>query len=76
MSIAQSLLREFEEQAPIPRKFLERLPEDKLPWKPHQKSMSAGQPAYHLAFIPGGVVRFVPNNPAQAPDFAKFPKRS
>jgi hypothetical protein len=67
---------EFEEQAPITRKFLERLPEDKLTWKPHQKSMSAGQLAYHLAFIPGGVVRFVQNNPAQAPDFAKFPKRS
>jgi len=36
--------------------------------------MSAGQLAHHLAFIPGGVVRFVQNNPAQAPDFANFPR--
>jgi uncharacterized damage-inducible protein DinB len=74
MSIAESLLAEFEVQAPITRKFLERLPEDKLNWKPHEKSMSAGQLAYHVAFVPGGVVRFVQNNPAQAPDFASFPQ--
>lgn len=74
MSISESLLREFEVQAPITRKFLERLPEDKLTWKPHQKSMSAGQLAYHLAFVPGGVVRFVQNSPAQAPEFANFPQ--
>ena len=72
MSIAHSLLAEFEAQAPITRKFLERLPEDKLTWKPHNKSMSAGQLAYHLASVPGGVVRFVQNNPAPAPDFASF----
>jgi uncharacterized damage-inducible protein DinB len=72
MSIAQSLLAEFETQAAITRRFLERLPEDKLTWKPHNKSMSAGQLAYHLAFVPGGVVRFVQNNPAPAPEFASF----
>ena len=74
MSMAQSLLAEFEAQAPITRRFLERLPEDKLTWKPHPKSMSAGQLAYHLAFVPGGVVRFVQNNPAEAPKFADFPQ--
>jgi uncharacterized damage-inducible protein DinB len=74
MSIAQSLLAEFESQAPITRKFLERLPEDKLTWKPHEKSMSAGQLAFHLAFVPGGVIHFVQNNPAQAPEFADFPQ--
>lgn len=77
MSIAQSFLSEFEKQAPITRKFLERLPEDKLTWKPHEKSMSAGQLAYHLAFVPAGVIRFAQDNPAQAPDFAnseRFPQ--
>jgi hypothetical protein len=34
MSIAQSLLAEFEIQASVTRRFLERLPEDKLTWKP------------------------------------------
>jgi uncharacterized damage-inducible protein DinB len=74
MSIAHSLLAEFEVQAPITRKFLERLPEDKLTWKPHDKSMSAGQLAYHLASVPGGIVRFVQNNPAQAPESFNFPQ--
>jgi uncharacterized damage-inducible protein DinB len=73
MSMAQTLLAEFEIQAPITRRFLERLPEDKLTWKPHEKSMTAGQLAYHLAFVPGGVVRFAQNNPAEAPDFS-FPQ--
>jgi uncharacterized damage-inducible protein DinB len=74
MTIAQSMLAEFETQAPITRRFLERLPEDRLTWKPHEKSMSAGQLAYHLAFVPGGAIRFVQNNPAQAPEFADFPQ--
>lgn len=73
MSIAQSILREFEEQAPVTRRFLECLPEDRLTWKPHERSLSAGQLAFHLAFVPGGIVKFVLNSPAQAPDF-KFPQ--
>jgi len=72
-SIAGSLLAEFETQAPVTRRYLERLPEDKLGWKPHPKSMTAGQLAYHLAFVPGGVVRFVQDNPVQAPQF-NFPE--
>ena len=74
MSIAETLLAEFEAQAPITRKFLERLPEDRLTWKPHEKSMTAGQLAYHLAFVPGGVVQFAQQNPAPAPEFASFPQ--
>ncbi len=74
MSIAQSLLAEFEVQAPVTRRFLERLPEDKLTWKPHEKSMTAGQLAFHLASVPSGVIRFVQSNPAQAPEFASFPQ--
>ena len=73
MPIAKSILEEFEGQVPITRKFLERLPEDRLTWKPHEKSMSAGQLAYHLAFVPGGVIRFVQKSPAEAPDF-NFPQ--
>jgi len=73
MTIAQELLAEFEVQAPVTRRFLERVPEDRLTWKPHPKSMTAGQLAYHLASVPGGVVQFAQNNPAEAPDF-NFPQ--
>jgi uncharacterized damage-inducible protein DinB len=73
-SIAESFLAEFEAQACVTRRFLERLPKDKLTWKPHSKSMSAGQLAYHLASVPGGVVRLVQNNPAQSPQSFNFPQ--
>ena len=67
--IADSLLAEFEKQAPITRRFLERLPEDKLGWQPHPKSMTAGQLAFHLASVTGGVARAVQNKTAPVPDF-------
>jgi uncharacterized damage-inducible protein DinB len=73
MSIAQTLLAEFEIQAPLTRKFIERLPEDQFNWQPHEKSMTAGQLAYHLASVPSGIVRFVQTNPAEAPGF-NFPQ--
>jgi uncharacterized damage-inducible protein DinB len=72
-TIAGSLLREFEAQAPITRKFLERLPEDKLTWKPHAKSMTAGQLVFHLATVPAGITRLVGSNPAQVSGF-NFPQ--
>jgi uncharacterized damage-inducible protein DinB len=74
MPIANEFLAEFEIQAPITRKFLERLPHDKLTWKPHEKSLTAGQLAYHIAFVPGAIVQFVKNNPAQAPKSFEFPQ--
>jgi uncharacterized damage-inducible protein DinB len=74
MSIAQGFLAEFEQQAPITRRFLERVPEDKLTWKPHAKSMSAGQLALHIAGVPGNIVRFVQNDSGQAPNFANIPQ--
>jgi uncharacterized damage-inducible protein DinB len=67
MSIADQFLAEYEQQAPVTRRFLERLPADKLTWKPHEKSMTAGQLALHLATIPAGMLHFVSTNPAQAP---------
>ncbi len=76
MPLAQQLLAEFEEQVPVTRKFLERLPEDGLTWKPHEKSRSAGQLALHIAGVPGGVIRLVQQNRAQAPDFSNMPQPS
>lgn len=76
MSLAELMLREFETQIPITRTYLERLPEDRLFWKPHERSMSAGQLALHIAGVPGGVVRGAQQNPAQVPDFNNIPQPS
>jgi len=73
-AIAQSLLAEFEQQVVITRRYIERLPEDKLTWKPHEKSMTAGQLAYHLASVPGGVIRATQSNPAELQSFPSFPQ--
>ena len=75
-SIGRDLLSEFETQARITRRFLERLPEDKLTWKPHEKSMTAGQLAFHLASVPGGVIKLAQTSPAQIPEFTGFPQPS
>lgn len=56
MSIADSFLAEFTAEAKTTKKFLERLPEDKLTWQPHPKSMTAGQLAFHMASVPSGII--------------------
>jgi uncharacterized damage-inducible protein DinB len=42
------LIEEFEHEAATTRKHLERLPNDKLDWRPHQKSFSAAGLASHI----------------------------
>lgn len=51
MSYADSFLPEFEEEMANTRKVLERVPDDKLDWKPHEKSNTIGWNANHLAEI-------------------------
>ena len=52
MSIAQSLLPEFDQEMEATRKVLERVPTDKLDWGPHEKSMTFRQLATHVANLP------------------------
>ncbi len=47
-----SLLEEFRAEMPATRRVLERVPTDKLTWKPHAKSRSLGELANHVAGIP------------------------
>lgn len=53
MSISAGLLPEFDHEMATTRKFLERLPEDKLDFKPHEKSMALGRLAGHIAEMAG-----------------------
>jgi len=50
-NISQAILPEFDHEMANTRKSLERIPEDKLSFKPHTKSMTLGGLATHLATI-------------------------
>jgi len=52
MPMVDALLPEFDHEMTMTRKLLERVPEDRLAWKPHAKSMSAGGLATHLSNLP------------------------
>jgi uncharacterized damage-inducible protein DinB len=52
MAIKDALLPEFDHEMGTTRRLLERVPEGQFPWKPHEKSMSLGQLAGHIANIP------------------------
>ncbi len=57
MSIAQSLLMEFEQEAATTHRVLERVPGDQLAWQAHPTSMSLGQLALHVAQTPGAIAQ-------------------
>lgn len=52
MAIGASMLTEFDHEMANTRKTLERVPDDKFDWKPHEKSFPMGKLATHLANLP------------------------
>ncbi len=55
MTMIQMLLKEMDHEAVTTRKMLERVPDDKYDWKPHEKSMTIRQLATHIADLPSWV---------------------
>ena len=53
MTIAESLLPEFDQEMTTTRKLLERVPSEKATWKPHPKSFALGHLAQLVARMPG-----------------------
>ena len=53
----ESMINELRQEAVVTKRVLERIPENKLAWRPHDKSMSLGQLAFHVAGIPGDLAR-------------------
>jgi len=53
MGLAEALLPEFDLEMANTRKTLERIPDDKFTWKPHEKSFAMGALASHIANLPG-----------------------
>jgi uncharacterized damage-inducible protein DinB len=55
MVTIHELLQELEQEAHSTRRVLERIPQDRLGWKPHEKSMTLGQLALHVATLPRAI---------------------
>jgi len=59
MRAIDPMIGELEQEAVATRQLLEAIPADKLSWRPHAKSMTVGQLAYHIAGIWGGISSFL-----------------
>ncbi len=81
MSIAQSMLPEFDHEIATTRTLLERVPGDKAAWKPHPKSTALGRLSMHIAELPQWVAATLRQteidvNPVEGPGFVSTPFES
>jgi uncharacterized damage-inducible protein DinB len=51
----EMFLKEMEQEAQTTRKMLQRIPDNKLDWQPHKKSMTMQRLATHIAELPSWV---------------------
>lgn len=76
MRLADAVIAELDQEAASTRRALERVPEDRLEWRPHPRSMSLGQLALHIATTPGGVARLASLDGVESPQFTAPPAKS
>ncbi len=69
MSMIQALLEELDQEAQTTRRVLQAVPGEHLGWRPHEKSMSLGQLALHVASVPGAIAELSRNSPYPLPEF-------
>ena len=68
MTIAEQFIAELTQETATTRRLISRVPSQHLGWKPHQKSMTLGQLAYHLAMLPRGITTLISELVAEVPD--------
>jgi len=74
MPTNQPLLQELEQEVIATGRLLDRLPADRLAWRPHPKSMTLGQLALHVATIPASYHRAISLGTTQASEIATHPE--
>ncbi|MGJ1436666.1 DinB family protein [Sphingobacterium siyangense] len=62
MSIKKSYLIELDHETKNTKRILERIPDDKLDWHPHEKSMSLGELAAHVVELHNWVHKAIPKD--------------
>jgi len=71
MKLADTMLMELDQEAQTTKRVLDRIPEDKLSWKPHPKAFSLGQLALHIASVPASVTAAAVPDTMEAPNFSQ-----
>ena len=71
MRLVDSLLMEIDQEAQTTKRVLDRIPEDRLSWKPHPKAISLGQLALHIASVPGSIAAAAVPDSMEAPAFTQ-----
>ena len=70
---SRNLIAEIDFEVTSTKKLLDRIPEEKLTWKPHEKAMSLGQLAFHVANIPGNNLTFADEGETNVEVLANHP---
>src|ERR1700686_654923 len=76
MRIVDPILMEIDQEAQTTKRVLERIPEDKLSWKPHPKAFSLGQLSLHIAAAPGNLAAAIAQDSFEVPNFAQAEAKS
>ncbi len=76
MKLADTILLELDQEAETTKRLLDRIPSDKLSWKPHPRAFSLGQLALHIASVPGSVTAAAVPDSMEAPSFAQTEAKS
>jgi uncharacterized damage-inducible protein DinB len=66
-SILDALRRELEQEAETTLRVLQRVPRERLEWRPHPRSMSLGELALHVARVPADFSRILAPNEVDLP---------
>ena len=69
----EPVINEFRAEAKTTERVLKTVPNEKLSWKPHPKSLSLGQLALHIATVPGAIARMLQKDEHEVnPDAFRF----
>src|ERR1043165_1321553 len=68
MNLMEPMTAELQHEAATTRRLLERVPQDKLAWQPHAKSMTLGRLAAHIANLPGMLIGALTEDKLDADD--------
>lgn len=71
MGISQALIAELQHEAKTTRRVLERVPDEHMSWRPHEKSMTLGELAIHIARLPRAIADLATPLVSDVPSFPR-----